>query len=153
MLLMEPKLRYRYSRSAAARSRAMRRLLQSDRETRQRFQADAPRTERRREERRRLRVPVYLRRAGVRGLSVTCDPSEAPRLGVTQDVSLSGLGWLHDTPLPAGRCLVEFDVHEAEPLVLLVEVCWTVQDEAHAYRSGGRILGVCRRAPDGDDPA
>ncbi len=145
MLSVESIVRYRLSRSELARRRAWRRILRNDLKTRKLF-GDLPRdNERRREPRHSLQVPVNLRPARIRGLSIFADEEAPPFLALTQNLSLGGIGFVHDQPLPAGCCLAEFDVGEAEPLLLLVEQCWTAQTASYAYRSGVRTLGIARR--------
>jgi hypothetical protein len=145
MLLVESSIRYRLSRSGIARQRAWRRILRSDRQARRLFGEAPAAKERRREPRQALQVPINLRPARVRGLSIFADATAPPFLALTKNISLGGVGFVHDQPLPAGPVLAEFDVGEPEPLRLLIAPCWTAQSAARAYRSGVRILGVARR--------
>lgn len=146
MLLLESNVRYRLSRSAAARLRAWRKILRSDRHARRRFGEQPPAHERRLEPRQSLRVPINLRPARVRGLTIHSPAESAPFLALTRNVSLGGVGFVHDEPLPAPLLIAEFDVGDPEPLLLLVEARWTAQPAPHAYRSGVRVLGVVRQA-------
>jgi hypothetical protein len=146
MLLVESSIRYRLSRSELARQRAWRRILRSDLNTRKLFGDTLQSRERRRDPRQALKVPVNLRPARVRGLSIFTPAAAPPFLALTNNISLGGVGFVHDEPLAPANWLAEFDVGEPEPLALLVEVCWTAEVSAHAYRSGVRILGVARRA-------
>lgn len=92
-----------------------------------------------------LQVPVYLRRVEVSGLTVHCDSSAEPLLAVTQNVSINGLGLIHDHPLSPGNWyLAEFDVFAERPLYLLVQARWMKADEPYSFRTGCRIAGVCR---------
>jgi hypothetical protein len=147
-MLAELSCRFRLSRAALARRRAFHRILKTRRLARVRFGGHAPSerrfVDRRCEVRHPLQVPVYLRPAQVRGLSVSCDESVEPLLGVTQNISLSGLGLVHDHPLPGPWFLAEFDVFDDEPLILLVQVRWTQELDPYAFRTGGRIAGLCR---------
>ncbi len=145
MLMTEALVHYRISRSLVLRRRALRWILRTDREVRRRVTRLPPERERRRDVRRNLAVPVYFRLARVRGLSAYCACHAEQSLAVTRNISLRGLGWVHDMPLLQGQYFVEFDVARGEPLVLLVEVCWTLQEDEFCLRSGGRILGVCHR--------
>jgi hypothetical protein len=146
MLLLESSVRYRLSRSALARERAYRRVLRSDLNARRLFGETLQLKERRREPRHALKVPINLRPARVRGLSIFTPAEAPPFLALTRNISLGGVGFVHDEPLPPGTWLAEFDVSEPQPLVLLVEVCWTAQSSPHSYRSGVRMLGVARPA-------
>lgn len=145
MVMTESITHFRVSRSLATRRSAIRRILNSDRDVRRQLGQVPAGSERRREVRRSLRVPVYFRPVQVRGLSVMVNAASPTYLAVTQNISLRGLGWIHDAPLPPAKYLVEFDISGGAPLQLLLEVCWTVQEDEFAFRSGGRILGICRR--------
>lgn len=145
MLLLESSLHFRLSRSELAVRRAWRRILRSDRQTRRMFGVSPPALERRREPRQPLRVPINLRPAQTRGLTILSDAAAPPFLALTCNISQGGVGFVHDEPLPAQQLLAEFDVGDDEPLLLLVESCWTVATAPRAYRSGVRTLGVARR--------
>lgn len=140
--------RYRLSRASVVRRRAHHRILKSQRLARVRFSGEevVPKqlAERRREARVSLQLPVYLRPAIVRGLTIVSDSVHEPLLAVTQNISLGGLGLVHDHPLPTSWFLAEFDVFQDEPLVLLVQSRWTREVEPWSFRTGGRIAGVCR---------
>lgn len=144
MLLAEAPLQYRLSRSDLTQQRALRRILRSEERMRRLFGQETYAKERRREPRQTLKVPVNLRSALVKGLSIYVHEDEQPFLALTSNISLSGLGIVHDRPLPAQVFLVEFDVSEEEPLSLLVEACWTARPFPQSYRTGGRIRGVAR---------
>ena len=136
---------YRISRNKLTRERTLRRILRSEFQVRRRIGQSTTSLERRRETRHNLRVPIHIRPASTRGLSAWCEQDAPQWIAVTRNVSVGGLGFDHDLPLPASRLFVEFDVAAEEPVVLLVEVRWSVRQDEFAYRSGARILGVCRR--------
>ena len=144
MLLADCTSVYRLSRSELSRHRALRRILRSDRETRRLIHGGSLVCERRREPRLSIQLPINLRPARVKGLSITADDDAPPFLALTSNISRCGLGYVHDEPFTAPICLAEFDVSAARPLLLVVQLCWTAQPFPYAYRSGGRILGVAQ---------
>lgn len=146
MLLAESTILYRLSRSELSRHRALRQILRCERETRQLISGRELAGERRREPRLSLQVPINLRPCRVRGLSISAPDDAPPFLALTSNISLSGVGFVHDQPFCDTTCLAEFDVADVRPLLLVVGLCWTAQPYPFAYRSGGRILGVARGA-------
>lgn len=144
MLLAESTILYRLSRSELVRRRALRRIIRCEEQMRRLCGEDAAPRDRRREPRQSFQVPINLRPARVRGLTIRPALDAEPFLAVTSNFSLSGLGLVHDEPLPASLFLAEFDVFEPEPLRLVVELCWTEHLLPYSHRSGGRILGVAR---------
>ena len=137
--------RLRISRSVPRRRRAVRRILRCDRRARRELGLRPAGIERRAAVRTPLHVPIYLYPAQVKGLTAQADLHAQPILAVTRNISFDGIGWVHDAPIPLSRMIVEFDVGLGEPLLMLVEVLWTTQEGKFAFRSGGRILGICRR--------
>lgn len=145
MLLVESTIRYRLTRSDLSRQRALRRIVRCDLNSRRLFGEELSKDERRQEPRLNLQVPVNLRPARLRGLTIYTEPDAPPFLALTSNVSLGGLGIVHDEPIGMPVFLAEFDVAEVEPLILVVEQRWSAEVEAYSYRSGGRILGIARR--------
>ena len=146
MLLAASTTRYRLSRSDVARQRSLRRILRCDAIARKLFGETPSTRERRREPRHEIQVPINLRPAHTRGLSIHAAGDAPPFLALTSNISLGGLGFIHDEPFTAPTFLAEFDVAEAEPLILLVELRWTTEVQRFSYRSGGRIIGIARPA-------
>jgi hypothetical protein len=144
MLLAEPSIQYRLSRSDMVRRRVLRRILRCEEQLRRLFGQETFDRDRRRDPRQPLQVPINLRPARLAGLSILTDDTDAPFLAITSNISLGGVGFVHDEPLPARIFLAEFDVADEQPVCLLVEACWTARPFPHAYRSGGRIRGVAR---------
>jgi len=145
MLLVESTIRYRLTRSDLSRQRALRRILRCDLNSRRLFGEESSQDERRQEPRLDLRLPINLRPARMQGLTIYTDPDAPPFLALTSNISLGGLGVVHDEPIGMPTFLAEFDVAEDEPLILVVEQRWTTEIDAYSYRSGGRILGIARR--------
>ncbi|MEZ6055152.1 MAG: hypothetical protein R3C01_00470 [Planctomycetaceae bacterium] len=93
--------------------------------------------------RHRLQVPVYLSKVQVSGLRVV--PREGSSLlVVTRDLSVHGVGIVHDEPLTEGRYLAEFDVMDASPVRLLLAVRWSRSIDDWSYRSGLEVQGLLR---------
>ncbi|MEZ6065466.1 MAG: hypothetical protein R3B90_07080 [Planctomycetaceae bacterium] len=135
---------YKLSRSSSSVARVVRQILRSEWSLLKKFPDPPPGGERRRQARHRLRLPVYLQRVSLRGLTVAPIEEPVPLLALTENISESGLGLSHDFPLPDDLLMVLFDVGEVEPLALLLETCWTAVQAPFDHRSGGMILGVCR---------
>lgn len=64
-----------------------------------------------------------------------------PVAAVTRDLASYGVGLRHDRELPTRFAIAEFDVF-GEPVFLLVEFCWTREEDLHSYSSGGRLVAV-----------
>lgn len=152
MSVANPIAHYRISRNKLTRERTLRRILRSEFQIRRRIGKALTSIERRRETRHNLRVPIHIRPATTRGLSAWCEQDAPQWIAVTRNVSVGGVGFDHDLPIPAPRLFVEFDVAAEEPVVLLVEIRWSVRQDEFAYRSGARVLGVCRRGGAVRDP-
>jgi hypothetical protein len=144
MTAVEPGIRYRLSRSELRRQRAYRRILRSARRAPVLCGGEPLHLNRRSEERLHIQLPVYIQPAVRRGLSVFVESEARPLLAVTRDISLHGLGLVHDKAWPHRWFVAEFDVFDERPLILLVESRWTGEVEAYSHRTGGRIAGVCR---------
>lgn len=140
----ESRTRYRLSRSGLRRQRAYRKILRSARRAPEICGGEPQHLNRRFEYRLHIQLPVYIRPASRRGLSVFVDPDASPLLAVTRDISLHGMGLVHDRPWPHRWFVVEFDVFDKLPLTLLVESRWTGEIDSYSHRTGGEIKGVCR---------
>jgi len=60
---------------------------------------------------------------------------------VTHDLSSQGIGLRHDRPLKTRFVVGEFDVF-GEPVLLMIDTCWTRREDQLAYLSGGRFIMV-----------
>ncbi|MFV0442060.1 MAG: hypothetical protein ACK5Q5_00665 [Planctomycetaceae bacterium] len=145
MLLEEPRTLYRLSRSDLVRQRALRRIVRTEELLMRMLGVELFDSERRREPRQAIQTPINLCPVQVKGLSILATDDAPPFLAFTSNISLNGLGFVHDEPWRCNLFLAEFDVSELEPLRLLVKLRWTTRPQPHAYRSGGRVLGVARR--------
>lgn len=71
-------------------------------------------------------------------------PGQTSVLAHTTDVSLSGIGLVHDEPLPTHHAIVTFELVTDDSPSLLIEIEWTYGGEARPYRSGARFIAVVR---------
>jgi hypothetical protein len=60
---------------------------------------------------------------------------------VTRDLSDTGVGLRHDQALGTKFAVAEFDVF-GEPVLLLIEMRWTRQEDELSFSSGGRLVAV-----------
>ncbi len=60
---------------------------------------------------------------------------------VTHDLSSQGIGFRHDHPLTTRFLAGEFDVF-GDPVLLLIDACWTRRDDPLSFTSGGRFVTV-----------
>ena len=96
--------------------------------------------------RRRILVqqPVHLTPVVVREEQLyRPKPGQTSLIANTTDVSLSGLGLIHDEPLPTTHGIITFDVDD-ESSSLLIEIEWSYGGEDRSYRSGARFVGVAQ---------
>jgi c-di-GMP-binding flagellar brake protein YcgR len=70
------------------------------------------------------------------------ESDESVLRGTTSDISLGGLGFLHDEPLSTRHALVTITAPEVEPAQFLVEVRWSQVQPTGDYLTGGQFLGV-----------
>lgn len=78
-------------------------------------------------------------------LSVTiCGPEQ---VGVTRDVSPTGIGLTHDQPLGSDAAIVQFDLPDEGPLNLVLDLRWSVPRSRYSYMSGGRVVGLVKDLP------
>jgi hypothetical protein len=68
-----------------------------------------------------------------------CGPEQ---VGVTRDVSPTGIGLTHDHPLSCDAAIVQFDLPHEGPLNLVVDLRWSVPRSRYSYMSGGRVIGL-----------
>jgi hypothetical protein len=61
---------------------------------------------------------------------------------VTRDVSLRGVGFMHEAPLRGHYAIVTFDLMDDSPVSLLLEVRWSNVRSGDARMSGGMFLAV-----------
>jgi hypothetical protein len=63
-------------------------------------------------------------------------------MAVSRDLSLEGMGFVHDQPIGGRHAIASFGLFLPEFITLLIDVRWTRQTSARRYFSGGQILGV-----------
>lgn len=61
---------------------------------------------------------------------------------LASDISLGGIGFMHDDPFSTQHALITLDVANDGLVTLLIEVRWTRDHGQSAHLSGGRFLGV-----------
>ena len=69
-------------------------------------------------------------------------PVPATVVAYTTDVSVKGIGFAHDEPLPTRHAIVTFDREDEEPVSLVVAIEWFDQQEGDWFRSGGRFIAA-----------
>ncbi|HUS40349.1 MAG TPA: hypothetical protein VMX74_12910 [Pirellulales bacterium] len=99
--------------------------------------------ERRAADREPVQLPIYVTSVSFDGKQVEVPPdSQAEILAITKDVSLRGIGFTHDEPFEGEFAIVTFDMIDATPVSLLLDVRWSNLEWGYAYMSGGRFLGI-----------
>jgi hypothetical protein len=94
-----------------------------------------------------LRVPVFITPADFEQGAVHPHTGAGCAMeGVSQDISLGGLGLTHSSPLPGKCAVVRFDVPGNDFIDLTVEVIWSNRLEDGSWMSGTRILGLTEPA-------
>ena len=145
---------YRLSRSELRMQRAYRKIASQNRNALRQFQRatmvdDSPfdrlltNLDRRSAVRNRLQIPAYLAPAIVDGLRVSPGASES-LLVVTRDISITGIGMVHDHPLEQDHYIAEFDVMQKEPIRLLLSIFWSRPIDDWSFRSGSQVIGLLR---------
>jgi hypothetical protein len=74
-----------------------------------------------------------------------------PIIAYTRDISASGVGLLHDQPIPSKRVLVNFEMLGGETIGLVVALTWSRYVGDFWHSSGGRLVGVVSQ-PNPVDP-
>jgi len=64
------------------------------------------------------------------------------QVGVTRDVSPTGIGLTHDQLLGSDAAIVQFDLPDEGPLNLVLDLRWSVPRSRYSHMSGGRVVGV-----------
>jgi hypothetical protein len=72
------------------------------------------------------------------GRPVPCGPRQS---AVTRDLSDHGVGFRHDAPLPGGYAVATFDVF-GQPVHLLLQQRWAIQQAEHAHLCGARFVAL-----------
>ncbi|NIP87326.1 MAG: hypothetical protein GTO03_17935 [Planctomycetales bacterium] len=99
--------------------------------------------ERRVAQRAPLELPIYVTVADYDGRdAVVWEIEGGEALAITKDVSLRGVGFTHEEPFEGDYALVTFELLDAEPISLLVEMRWTNLVRGRLYLSGGRFVGI-----------
>jgi hypothetical protein len=92
--------------------------------------------ERRHEVRCAFPQPVYLTAVGEDGIT----PDGESIMAVGKDLSESGLGFYHDTPLPSRRMVVSLQMGDGRWLAFVIELTRSRLIRQGWYESGGRFL-------------
>ncbi len=95
--------------------------------------------DRRAEPRRKLCLPVDL--IPIRILDDQLISVGDRVAAVTHDLSGQGIGLRHDRPLAGRFFAAEFDVF-GDPVLMLIDACWTRKEDDHAFLTGGRFVMV-----------
>ena len=99
--------------------------------------------DRRQYDRSPVEMPITIQSAAFDGEHATlADPEASEFLAMTRDVSLRGVGFLHDDPFEGHYAVVTFDLLDGRPASLLLEVRWSNVPRLGSYMSGGRFLGI-----------
>lgn len=104
------------------------------------------RDERRSQFRAQLQIPVVLT-----PVDWILDDEDAvfvcgeEQIGVTRDVSPTGIGLTHDHPLGSDAAIVQFDLPDEGPLQLVLDLRWSVRKSRYSFMSGGRVVGMADR--------
>jgi hypothetical protein len=64
------------------------------------------------------------------------------QVGVTRDVSPTGIGLTHDQTLGSDAAVVQFDLPNEGPLNLVLDLRWSVPRSRYSFMSGGRVVGL-----------
>ncbi|WP_139228329.1 PilZ domain-containing protein [Planctomicrobium piriforme] len=100
--------------------------------------ADAwPAGDRRSDPRESIAIPFYLSPSSEDG-----QPTQAPVIAVTRDLSSRGIGFQCDEPIKGDFFIAEFDSPEAHTARLLLEIRWRQKKSPHHYVAGAHILRV-----------
>jgi hypothetical protein len=90
-----------------------------------------------------MRVPVRITAADIDQGEVHPRSGEGAVIeGVSQGISLGGLGLAHSSPVESDFAIVRFDLPPDEPVCLVVELVWSNRSENGSWMSGTRILGL-----------
>jgi hypothetical protein len=99
--------------------------------------------ERRAFERPPVQLPIYVTPADFDGrYALVREVDDGQNLAFTKDVSLRGVGFTHDELFEGDYALVNFDLLDAGPVSLLVEIRWSNLESRQTYMSGGRFVGI-----------
>lgn len=99
--------------------------------------------DRRYEDRSPLEMPIYVVPAVFDGrYAELIEGGATEMLAMTRDVSLRGVGFLHDEPLEGNHAVITWDLLDGRPVSLLLVVRWSNIERNGSYMSGGRFLGI-----------
>lgn len=90
-----------------------------------------------------MKVPVRISAAEIeQGEVLPNSGKEAAIEGVSQGISLGGLGLAHSSRVESDFAIVRFDLPPDEPVCLVVELVWSNRSADGSWMSGTRILGL-----------
>ena len=90
-----------------------------------------------------LEATIYVTGVSFDGkLAKVFTDNQGELLAVTKDVSLRGIGFTHDEPFEGNFAIVTFDLIDATPVLLLLDVRWSNLPWKYSYMSGGRFVGI-----------
>ena len=105
-------------------------------------------TERRACRRVPVRRPVYVTPVIVEGATLRLPaPGLAYTLAYTTNVSPRGIGFTHDEPMLTRHAIVTFDLLDAEPVSLVIQIQWSRCRGDRWYTSGGKFIAVTDTPP------
>lgn len=84
-------------------------------------------------------VPVVMEGGVLRAAQT----SQAFEMARTIDVSVGGVGLVHDGELPTRHAILTFDLMDEGVVSLLVQIIWSRCRADRQYSSGGKFLAVC----------
>lgn len=101
------------------------------------------RRERRASTRIPLQVPIQITPVEMQN-GFVCLPEETADsiAGMTRDLSLKGVGFSHEAPVPAQFAVLTFGVPTNCPLSLVIEMNWTRKLKTGQHRSGARFKSL-----------
>lgn len=88
-----------------------------------------------------VQIPILVTAVNFDGQIVRCQTDSALR-AVSRDLSLGGIGFIHDEPLAGDYAIVTFDLRDGNSASVLLEVRWSNRAQGSHYMSGGRFQGI-----------
>lgn len=110
---------------------------------------DSTHCDRRGSRRVQMQIPVVFTSVEEAGDSddfvEVCGPDQ---IAITRDLSLQGLGIVHDMRLMTDLALIQFDIPGESQITMLFEARWTTRKTRYSFVSGGRLIGVVIGEPE-----
>lgn len=103
------------------------------------------RCERRTSARIPLQVPICVTPVNLDADCVRADPRFADSIwAMTRDLSLKGIGFVHDRSFPYRNAIVTFEIPTQAPLSLVVAINWTRLYKNGKHRTGARFRSLIK---------